>query len=69
MSLAGISPIFIDSFMVHFPAIAMFPSKIEWDRIPTDPLNKLLELLDTQVQGVRSVGPVGDFLECLFTGV
>ena len=43
--------------------------KIEWDRLPTDPRkNKLLELLyiDTLVfsGSVRSVGPVGDFLEC-----
>ena len=29
---------------------------------PNRPLSKLLELLDTQVLGVRSVGPVGDFL-------
>ena len=41
----------------------MFPSKIEWD-LTNGPLSKLLELLDTQVWGVRSVGPVGDFLEC-----
>ena len=39
------------------------PSKIKWD-LANGPLNKLLELLDTQVFfGVRSVGPVGDFLD------
>jgi len=36
------------------------PSKIEWD-LTNGPLSKLLELLNTQVEGVRSVGPVGDF--------
>ena len=43
------------------------PSKIEWDRIPTDPVKLVsceTELLDTQVfLGVRSVGPVEDFLD------
>ena len=34
--------------------------KIEWD-LTNGPLSKLIELLDTQ--GIRSVGPVGDFLE------
>ena len=37
------------------------PSKIEWD-LTNGPLSKLLELLDTGL-GVRSVGPVGDFLD------
>ena len=37
------------------------PSKIEWD-ITNGPLSKLLELLDTGL-GVRSVGPVRDFLD------
>ena len=42
----------------------MNPSKIEWDRIPTDPVQEVaIELLDTPDLGVRSVGPVGDFLE------
>ena len=36
--------------------------KIEWDFTNVH-LSKLLELVDTQVDGVRSVGPVGDFLE------
>ena len=30
---------------------------------PNGPLSKVLEILDTQVLGVRSVGPVGDFLD------
>ena len=38
------------------------PSKIEWD-LTNGPLRKLLELLDTPGLGVRSVGPVGDFLD------
>ena len=43
----------------------MIPSKFEWD-LTNGPLSKLLELLDTQFFfGVRSVGPVGDFLEWL----
>ena len=42
---------------------SMYPSKIEWD-LTTGPLRKLLELLDIYSGlGVRSVGPVGDFLE------
>ena len=43
----------------------MNPSKIEWD-LTNGPLSKLVELLDTfrySGLGVRSVGPVGDFLE------
>ena len=36
--------------------------KIEWD-LTNRRLSKLLELVDTQVDGVRSMGPVGDFLE------
>ena len=41
------------------------PSKVEWDRIPTDPeMEVAIELLDTQVKrGPWNVGPVGDFLE------
>ena len=39
-----------------------FSINIEWD-LTNGPLSKLLELLDTQGLGVRSVGPVGDFLE------
>ena len=40
------------------------PSKIEWDRIQTDPkMEVAIELLDTQVSGPWNVGPVGDFLE------
>ena len=40
------------------------PSKIEWDRIPTDPS----ESCDRVIRypgffGVRSVGPVGDLLD------
>ena len=38
------------------------PLKIEWD-LTNGPLSKLVELLDTWVIGVRSVGPVGDFLD------
>ena len=47
------------------PGRIFSPSKIEWDRIPTDQNNKFLELVDTQVFfGVHSVGPtVGDFLD------
>ena len=40
------------------------PWKISWD-LTNGPLSKLLELLDTQVYGVRSLGPVGDFLDSL----
>ena len=43
----------------------VFPSKIEWD-LTNRPLSKLLELLDTQIYiGVRSEGPIGDFLDFL----
>ena len=43
-----------------------FYQKIEWDRIPTDPVQEVaIQLLDSQVcLRVRSVGPVGDFLDC-----
>ena len=37
------------------------PSKIEWD-LTNGPLSRLLELLDTQVEGSIQVGPAGDFL-------
>ena len=40
-----------------------YPSKIEWD-LTNGPLSKLLEVLYRYSGlGVRSVGPVGDFLE------
>ena len=44
----------------------VYPSKIEWDRIPTDPYKKVtIELSNTQVF-LGSVGPtVGDFLESI----
>jgi len=38
------------------------PSKIEWDRIPTDPEKKVTRAIKYPGLGVRSVGPVGDFL-------
>ena len=45
----------------------LFPSKIEWDRIPTDPVQR--KLRDRAIRysglGVHSVGPVGDFLDYL----
>ena len=44
----------------------MNPSKIQWD-LTNVSLSKLLELLDTQVWGVPSVGPVGDVLEWMFS--
>ena len=41
-----------------------YPSKKLNGDLTNGPLNKLLGvLLDTHVSGVRSVGPVGDFLE------
>ena len=47
--------------------IAFSPSKIEWD-LTNGPLRKLLELLHRYSGlGVRAVGPVGDFLDSLFT--
>ena len=42
----------------------IYPSKIEWDRIPTDPVQKAARVIGYPgFFGVRSVGPVGDFLE------
>ena len=38
------------------------PSKVNWN-LTNGPLGKVLEHLDTQVLGVHSVDPVGDFLE------
>ena len=38
------------------------PLKIEWD-LTNGPLRKLLELFKYPGLGVRSVGPVGDFLD------
>ena len=47
-------------YQVGIPIIS---SNIEWD-LTNGPLSKLLELLDNYSGlGVRSVGPVGDFLE------
>ena len=42
-----------------------YPSKIEWDRIPTDPVQQVaIEPIDTQVErGPFRNGPVGDFLD------
>lgn len=42
---------------------SMFPLKVEWDRIPTDPYINLYNRYSGL--GVRLVGPVGDSLECL----
>ena len=48
----------------------LYPSKIEWDRIPTDPVQGSCEteLLDTQVfSGSVKRGSCGsDFLDCTF---
>ena len=43
-----------------------FPSKIQWDPIPTDPVQYVaMELFLYLGLGVPSVGPVGDFLHIL----
>ena len=40
------------------------PSEIEWDRIPTDPVEVSCDrAIRYSGLGVRSVGPVGDFLD------
>ena len=39
-----------------------YPSKIEWD-LTNGPLRKLLGVIRYPGLGVRSVGPVGDFLD------
>ena len=46
------------------------PSKIEWDRIPTDPVKSKLQARAIRYSGlgVFSVGPVGDFLESQNSG-
>ncbi len=43
------------------------PSKIIWDRIPTDPVQYVAITIRFLGLGVRSVGPVGDFLDFCFT--
>ena len=40
----------------------IYPSKIEWD-LTNGPIRKLLGVIRYTGLGVRSVGPVGDFLE------
>ena len=42
------------------------PSKIDWDRIPTDPSVSCDRVIRYSGLGVRSVGPVGDFLGIFF---
>ena len=54
-----LQPYFCWGCDIENPGLTDIPAKIKWD-LSNGPLSEALEILDTQV---RSVGPVGDFLE------